>query len=78
VVLGRLLADFDLVSVSDEKLVQSVDFKVGDFLKLRKPPSHRELRLGPLRIKMRQKAPATDRSSLERGWMDRILATLHV
>jgi glycosyltransferase involved in cell wall biosynthesis len=78
VVLGRLLADFDVASVSDEKLVRSVNFKLGDSLDLRRPPSHRELRLGPLRIKLRQTAAAVDRKSLERAWLDQILATLHV
>jgi glycosyltransferase involved in cell wall biosynthesis len=78
VMLGKLLADFDSASVSDEKLVRSVDFKLGDSLDLRRPPSHRELRLGPLRIKLRQTAPAVDRKSLERAWLDQIIATLHV
>lgn len=77
VVLGGLLADFDLASVSDEKLVHSLNFKLGDSLNLRRPPSHRELRLGPLRIKLRHTAPAADRTSLERAWLERILATLH-
>jgi hypothetical protein len=78
VMLGKLLADFDEASVSDEKLVQNVDFKLGDVLGLRRPPSHRELRLGPLRIKLRQAVNATDRSSLERAWLEQILAKLHV
>jgi glycosyltransferase involved in cell wall biosynthesis len=78
VMLGKLLADFDEASVSDEKLVQSVDFKLVDCLDLRRPPSHRELRLGPLRIKMRQKAAIPDRKASERAWLERILANLHV
>jgi hypothetical protein len=77
-VLGKLLRDFDLASVSDEKLVQSVDFPLRDSLHLRRPPSHRELRLGPLRLKLRHTAPAADRTSLERAWMEQIIATLHV
>ncbi len=78
VVLSRLLPDFDLASVSDGKLVQSADLKLGDTLHLRRPPSHREFRLGPLRLKLRHTAPAADRTALERAWLDRILASLHV
>jgi hypothetical protein len=78
VMLGRLLPDFDLVSVSDEKLVQSVDSELGDFLDLQRPPPHREFRFGPLRMKMRRMAPVANRKSLEREWLERILATLHV
>jgi glycosyltransferase involved in cell wall biosynthesis len=78
VMLGRLLADFDLASVSDEKLVQSVDSGLGDFLDLQRPPPHREFRYGPLRMKMRRMMPVANRKSLERTWLERILASLHV
>jgi hypothetical protein len=78
VMLGRLLADFDVASVSDEKLVQSVDSGLGDFLDLQRPPPHREFRFGPLRMKMRRMVPVANRKSLERKWLERILATLHV
>jgi glycosyltransferase involved in cell wall biosynthesis len=78
VMLRRLLADFDATSVSDEKLVQSVDSGLGDFLDLQRPPPHREFRFGPLRMKMRRLAPVANRKSLEQAWLERILSSLHV
>jgi hypothetical protein len=78
VMLGRLLSDFDVASVSDEKLVRSVDSGLGDFLDLQRPPPHREFRFGPLRMKMRRLAPVANRKSLERAWLERILSSLHV
>jgi len=75
--LARLLAEFDLVSISDKKLAELAGFPARDELELKHPPTHRELRLGPLRLKLRASGPQPDRSELERGWFDRILRKLH-
>ena len=72
-VLLRMREQFSLVSNSDQKLAAQTGFSAGDALLLRKPPSHRELRLGPLRLKLRHKAEAVDRSPLERAWFEKIL-----
>lgn len=77
VALGKLLADLDAVSVSDEKLLQHAGSGAKDFLQLRKPPSHRELRVGPLRLKRRYTPPAIDRRPLEQAWLDHLCKTLH-
>ncbi|HSI65704.1 MAG TPA: glycosyltransferase family 4 protein, partial [Candidatus Saccharimonadia bacterium] len=65
--LVKLLADFDLASVSDEKLRGMLPSGVEDVLKLQKPPTHRKLNLGPVKLKLRNNAPAEDRSAQERA-----------
>ena len=76
--LARLLPDLDSVDVSDEKLVQSIHFALSDSLKLQRPPSHREFRLGPLRMKVRRQARPVDRKLLEQAWFEQLARNLHV
>jgi len=75
--LAKLLPAFVLASVSDEKLAAQVGIGVKDVLKLKNPPSHQELRLGPLRVKRRTTAVVQDRKALEKEWFDCILHSLH-
>ncbi len=77
-VLARLLGDFDLVSSSDEKLNAMTGVLAQDKLSLKELPTHRELRLGPMRLKLRATPPTQDRGALERGWFDQIVQKLHV
>jgi hypothetical protein len=72
--LARLLADFDLVSVSDEKLRGMMPPGVEDVLRLQKPPTHRKLNLGPVKLKLRNTASAEDRSTRERAWLEKLLS----
>ncbi len=76
--LARLLADFELVTNSDKKLGEGTGLFSRDVLSLRKPATHRELRFGPLRLRLRKPAPEQDRSHLEREWFEEIAQTLHV
>jgi hypothetical protein len=75
--LRKILADFELVTNSDSKLAERDEFLAGDLLELRKPPPPRELRLGPLRMKLRAHAPQPDRSPLERAWFEKIVSSVH-
>lgn len=75
--LGRLLADFDRVSNSDKKLAKLAGFPAEDDLELTKPATHRELRLGPIRLKLRTAPPRRDRRGLEDKWLEQILKNLH-
>jgi glycosyltransferase involved in cell wall biosynthesis len=77
--LARILPDFRLVTLSDERLagVACSELEI-DSLHLKNTPSHREIRLGPLRLKLRQTAVAQDRKPLEQHWLDRIVSSLHV
>ncbi len=72
--LARLLADFDLVSVSDEKLRGMMPPGVEDVLRLQKPPTHRKLNLGPVKLKLRNIASAEDRSAQERAWLEKLVS----
>jgi hypothetical protein len=72
--LTKLLPDFDLVSVSDEKLRSNLSKSTEDVLKLQKPPTHRKLNLGPVKLKLRNTAPAEDRSALERVWLEKLIS----
>lgn len=72
--LAKLLPDFDLVSVSDEKLRITLSKSTEDVLKLQKPPTHRKLNLGPVKLKLRNTAPAEDRSALERVWLEKLIS----
>ncbi|HSI64712.1 MAG TPA: hypothetical protein VLE43_16405, partial [Candidatus Saccharimonadia bacterium] len=72
--LVKLLADFDLASVSDEKLRGMLPSSVEDVLKLQKPPTHRKLNLGPVKLKLRNNAPAEDRSAQERAWLEKLIS----
>ena len=76
--LARLLADFDLVSSSDEKLNAIAGYVAQDKLSLKTAPTPRELRLGPMRLKLQARRLLSDRKPLERRWFDEILQSLHV
>ena len=76
--LAKLLGDFDLVSNSDEKLGAITGVMAQDMLSLKELPTHRELRIGPVRLKRRASRPTQDRGALERGWFDQIVQNLHV
>ncbi|MEI6533796.1 MAG: glycosyltransferase family 4 protein [Verrucomicrobiaceae bacterium] len=78
VALVRLLTDFEMVSNSDEKLSSDARFLAKDALLLKKSPMHRELSLGPLRLKLQARRSARDDGLLERGWFDQIIQSLHV
>lgn len=72
----RLLPDFDLSSVSDEKITTSIP-ALKDWLQLNKAETHRRLRLGPLQVKVRATPPVRDRQLLERTWFEHLLQHLH-
>ncbi len=75
--LARLLVDFELVTNSDKKLGVDTGLFSKDALSLHKPVTHRELRIGPLRLRLRKPASQQDRSQLERGWFEQIMQKLH-
>ncbi len=72
--LAKMLADFDIVSVSDERLRGLLPKAGDDVLKLSKPPTHRKLSLGPVKLKLRQSAPPVDRAPLELAWYKKLLS----
>ncbi len=72
----RLLPDFDLSTVSDEKITASSP-ALKDWLQLHKPETHRKLRLGPLQVKVRATPPAQDRQLLEQIWFEHLIQHLH-
>lgn len=76
--LVRLLPDFDLVTNSDKKLGADTGLFSKDALSLCKPVTHRELRFGPLRLRLRKPAPERDRGQVERKWFEQIIQALHV
>jgi hypothetical protein len=75
--LAKLLPDFTLISNSDEKLAAEAGFPAPDTLHLKKIPTHRQLNLGPLRVKRRAAPVVQDRSAVELAWFRRILHSLH-
>ncbi|MCE9518352.1 MAG: glycosyltransferase family 4 protein [Verrucomicrobia bacterium] len=75
--LARLLVDFEMVSNSDKKLGGDTGLFAKDALSLNKPVTHRELRFGPLRLRLRKPALQQDRSQLERDWFQLILQNLN-
>jgi hypothetical protein len=75
--LAKLLPDFALLSNSDEKLAKEAGFSAPDTLHLKKTPTHRQLSLGPLRVKRRTAPAVQDRSAAELAWLKRILESLH-
>lgn len=75
--LLRLLPDFTLLSISDEKLAAEAGVSAEDALLLKKAVTHRQMSLGPLRLKRRAAPVTQDRSRLERAWLNRILQSLH-
>lgn len=77
-VLVKLLADFDLVSVSDEKLRSQLPAGAEDFLELQKPPTHRKVSLGPVKLKLRASPVAEDRSAIEAAWLKKLFSLIHV
>ena len=52
-------------------------FPAPDTLHLKKIPTHRQLNLGPLRVKRRAAPVVQDRSAVELAWFRRILHSLH-
>ena len=76
--LLKLLPDFDAVSMSDEKLLLEAGSSAKDVLQLHKPASHRIIRVGPLRLKKRQRPPVVDRRPLEQEWLEQISKIPHV
>jgi glycosyltransferase involved in cell wall biosynthesis len=76
--LAKLLPDFDVASVSDKKLGSLSAGDKSDHLNLTNPPTHRELSLGPFRIKTKANTVAVDRCSLEHKWFQLLLARHHV
>jgi hypothetical protein len=74
--LMRLLPDFALVSVSDDRLAQQSAVVYPDELQLRVPWQRAETRLGPIRVKRKVAAAPVDRSALERAFLKRIHSLL--
>lgn len=74
--LARLVPAFSLTSVSDGKLNDLLDSPYPDDLKLELPFRHKELRVGPLKVKRKVAAPPRDRKSIERDWLKRIRQSL--
>lgn len=70
--LTRMLAIFDLVSVSDAKLAAQLGGKGKDDLQLSERVQRAELRLGPVRIKRKVAAAPVDRAALEKAFLNRI------
>jgi hypothetical protein len=70
--LARVLAIFDLVSVSDAKLAGQLGGKAKDELQLSDRVQRAELRLGPVRIKRKVAAVTVDREKLEKAFLNRI------
>lgn len=77
-VLARLLPDFNQVSVSDEKLASYPSLGLRDVLKLTIPARQSELRLGPLRLKLKAAPSPPDRSAIEQQWFQQLLSPRHV
>ena len=75
--LTKLLPDFEPVSVSDKKLAAQSPYAQNDSLRLTTPNRHRELRLGPLRFKVRTPASPQDRTSLESQWFHQLISRHH-
>lgn len=74
--LARLVPAFDLKSVSDARLNELLESPQPDELMLELPFRHKELRVGPLKVKRKVAAPPRDRKSIEREWLKRILKSL--
>ena len=70
--LTRLLADFDLVSISDHRLNEMLEGKHEDILKLYEPFQRSEMRFGPLKVKTKKAAPAVDRRAVEFLWLEKL------
>lgn len=75
--IARLMPDFDLSSVSDDKLTAQSSAPLRDFLHLKKPETHRKLRLGPLQVKVRSAPPVQNRKLLELSWFEHLVQNLH-
>lgn len=71
-VLARVLPEFEQVSVSDQKLRDTLKRKTEDILQLRLPYVRKHIKLGPLHIKHRKAAPAVDRSAVESQWLGKL------
>jgi glycosyltransferase involved in cell wall biosynthesis len=68
-VLTRMLRSLDLVSVSDEKVLQSMKGKAEDVLQLHQPFIRRQFKVGPLRFNYRKAAPTVNRAAAEARWL---------
>jgi hypothetical protein len=75
--LSRLLPDFDLVSLSDQRLADLLKTAHEDVLKLSLPYQHQVLALGPIKVKKRKAVPAVDRYSVEQAWLTKLQQLLH-
>jgi hypothetical protein len=75
--LAKILLDFPLISNSDEKLAAEAGISAPDALQLKKTATHRQISLGPLRVKRRAAPVSEDRSAVERAWFGRILQSLN-
>ena len=74
--LARLIPDFDLFSISDAKLSEQIARPNTDYLQLVAPFHHKELRLGPLKLKRKVAAPAQDRKAIEKSWLAKIMSSI--
>ncbi len=74
--LTRLLPDLDLISVSDEPLNELLERKGEDILKLYEPFRRTEMRLGPLKVKMKKASPVVDRRAAEWEWLAKLRALI--
>jgi glycosyltransferase involved in cell wall biosynthesis len=70
--LARLVPDFDLTSISDCRLNDQLKTPCSDELKLEVAFRHKELRVGPLKVKRKVATPRRDRKTIEREWLERI------
>ena len=70
--LARLLKDFDLASVSDPRLNEQTGGVFPDVLKLQAPFAHKEMRLGPLKLKTKRAAKPVNRREVEIAWLKQL------
>ncbi|MFZ4764127.1 MAG: glycosyltransferase family 4 protein [Roseimicrobium sp.] len=75
--LARLLPDFDFASVSDERLASMLSYRLDDVLKLKKSATHKVLKFGPLRFKVRSSPPASDAGGLVQNWFEKLATSIH-
>lgn len=70
--LSRLLPDFSLISLSDQRLAEQLKAPHEDVLKLSLPNQRKVLALGPIKVKMRKAVPAIDRTAAEQTWLTQL------
>lgn len=76
-VLARVLREFDVVSVSDEKLRTMLKHKTEDILQLHLPYVRKELKVGPIKIKHRAAPAPVDHAAVETRWLAMLKQTLN-